>query len=130
MKLAVVVSTYRLLYSNSRPLSILVKFLTDDVGLRRIDSIVNWINDEKYKSVVLNACYLVKHDEKINIYFFYDGYGREETEKREKFEISKDELVKVIKKWKVDYIDVPLSSLIITVDNGKVIFDPREWREI
>jgi len=126
MELAVIVSTYRLLYSSSRSLSILVKFLTDDVGLRRIDSIVNWINDKKYKSVVLNACYLVKHDEKINIYFFYDDYGRKEAEGREKFEIPKDELVEVIKKWKVDYIDVPLSSLIITVDNGKVILDPRK----
>jgi len=126
MKLAVLVSPYEPLYSNSRPLSILVKFLTDDIGLRRIDSIVNWIKDERYKSVVLNACYLVKNDEKINIYFFYDGYARKEVEEREKFEISKDELVEVIKKWKVDYIDVPLSSLIITVDNGKVILDPRK----
>ena len=126
MELAIIVLTDQLLYSNSRPLSILAKFLIDDIGYKKIDSIIEWIKNDSYNSVVLNACYLVKHGEKINIYFFYDGYGREGKEERERFEISQDELIDIIKKWKADHIEGPHSSLVITVKGGKVKLDSRD----
>jgi len=126
MELAILVLTDQLLYSNSRPLSILAKFLIDDIGYKKIDSIIEWIKNDSYNSVVLNACYLVKHGEDINVYFFYDGYGREEKEERERFVTSKNELIDVIKNWKTDHIEGPHSSLVITVENGAVRLDSRD----
>lgn len=126
MNLAVIVGKSEFLYATSRSLAILVKFLIDDIGYRKIDSIMEWIKNDSYSSVVLNACYLVKHGENIEIYFFYDGYGREENVERERFEISQDELIDVIKKWKTEHIEGSHSSLIITVENGKVKLDNRD----
>jgi len=119
MELAVIFLKNRLLASTSRSLSLLVKFLSDDVGCRETESIVEWIKNDSYDSVVLNASYLVKHENKINIYFFYDGYGREEDKQREKFETSKDELINIIEKWS-EHIKGPFSGLVISVENGAV----------
>jgi len=126
MELAVIVGKNELLYSSTRSLAILVKFLIDDIGFRKIDSIIEWIKNDSYNLAVLNASYLAKHNEKINIYFFYDGYGREEKEEREKFVISKNELINVIKKWKTDHIEGSYSSLVITVKNETVNLDGRQ----
>ena len=69
-------------------MAILANFLNDDVGYRDIDSIVSWIDNDKYQVTTLNYSYIRKHDNKIYIYFLYDGYQLEEHEKREKFETS------------------------------------------
>jgi len=119
MELAVVVAKDKFLSATSRSLNILVKFLTDDIGFRKIDSVVEWIKNDNYSSSVLNASYLVKHKNKINIYFFYDGYGRGKNKGREKFEISKDGLINVIEKWS-EHIKGPFSGLVISVENGVV----------
>ena len=126
MEIAIIVLKNKLLCSSSATLNILAKFLIDDISYRKIDSIIEWIKNDSYNSVVLNACYLVKHNEKINIYFFYDGYGREEKEERERFETSQDKLINIIKKWKADHIEGPHSSLVITVKGGKVKLDSRD----
>jgi len=126
MQLAVITSIDDRLYSNSKPLAILTKFLTDDIGFRKIDSIINWIKDDSYSSMILNACYLVKYNEKIRIYFFYDGYEKEEHEKRIFFETSKDQLIELIQKWSNDYINASRHGVIITVENGIINFDPRK----
>jgi len=113
MNLAIIKGKTEFLYANSRSLMILAKFLIDDIGFGKIDSIINWINNDTYKSVVLNASYLVKNNDKINIYFFYDEYGKEENKKRERFAISKNNLIEIIKTWKYNHIEGPPSDVII-----------------
>jgi len=90
-------------YSSSEALSILSYFLADDIGPRKIDSLINWLQDDKYESAVLNYSYIKKNHDKINIYCFHDGYKREESEDRTKFETTKEELVKIANKWEELY---------------------------
>jgi len=113
-------------YSYERSMSILANFLNDDVGYRDIDSIVSWIEDDKYQVTILNYSYIRKQkNNKIHIYFLYDGYQLEEHEKREKFETTKEELIDILTQWesllnkdKVDIIVIKKENNRITVKKG------------
>ena len=103
MKISIVESLYKNVYASSKELSILRYFLMDDVGGRPINSLVNWLNNDNYESAVLNYSYIKKNGSKVLIYAFYDGYEREEHKDRDKFEIEKDELIKIAKQWQDVY---------------------------
>ena len=103
MKISIINGSYNNIYATSKELSILSYFLMDDVGGRKIDSLVNWLNNDKYESVVLNYSYIQKNGSKLLIYAFYDGYEREEHKDRDQFEIEKDELIKIAQQWQDIY---------------------------
>ena len=99
-----IINVTRNLYSSSKPLTILSYFLMDDIGARKVDSLINWLQNDEYESVVLNYSFIKKKgNNKVNIYCFYDGYEREEHEDRYKFEIEIDELIRVAKEWQELY---------------------------
>ena len=104
-------------YASSRPIEILTNFLIDDVGGRSIDSLLEWINDDKYDFSILNYSYLKKDGGKIYIYFFYDGYGKKEDKKRERFETTKEHLIDIAKKWEKAYKEKYSYTLLFLKNN-------------
>jgi len=90
-------------YASSKELSILSYFLIDDIGARTTDSLVNWLQDDKYESAVLNYSYIKKCNDKVRIYCFHDGYEREEAVDRKKFETTKSQLIEIAQKWQELY---------------------------
>jgi len=105
-------------YASSRPIEILTNFLTDDVGSRSLDSINEWINNDTYNHAILNYSYLKKNNNKISIYFFYDGYEKKEDPSRIKFETTKEQLLEILEKWEQIYKERYIyTSLFIDKDN-------------
>jgi len=94
-----IINTDNNIYSSSKALTILSYFLMDDIGTRKIESVINWLKDDEYESAVLNYSYIKKSNNMVNIYCFYDGYEREEHSEREVFVIEKAELIKLVQQW-------------------------------
>lgn len=106
------------LYSSTKHLSIFSYFLSIDIGGRTIDSLIEWLKNDKYESAVLNYSYIKKKNKKLLIFCFFDGYEREEDPERTNFEIDIENLIEVAIQWQElwqKYFKIKISE-----ENGKV----------
>lgn len=127
-EIAIIQGICELAYGSSRRIQILSKFLLYDVGTIDPTSTLDWINNNEHNSMILNYSYLVKTSDKIRIYFFYDGYGREENEKRDMFEIKKEALINVISKWTTAHRElIPIT--IITIDGDEIKLNQQKFNK-
>jgi len=125
MEFSIILRKHVISYCSSTGVRILSRFLVDDIGGRKINSILDFIKNDKLDSVILNASYLKKHNDKIKIYFFYDGYEKVEDASRANFEIDKEYLAQVIKKWS-DVFEKTYKCMIIEIEDGNIDFDLKE----
>lgn len=126
-EIAIIGGVCKLMYGSSRAMKILASFIIYDIGLRDPRYIIDWINNEEYQSAILNYSYIAKHDSKIKIYFFYDGYERRESEERDCFITDKETLIKIITGWE-DGQKKPTAITIITKENEKVELTFKLWK--
>ena len=107
--------------STSVSISHLGHFLTDDVGCRANKFYKEWLNNPEVIEGGGNYSTLIKHGNKVKIYFEYDHF--EHGEAAMSLEITIDQLNYILDRWQEACEKKPNKIIITRDDRGKITVD-------